>query len=380
MLRSLRFRLPVVGLGTLCVGLGLGPLVACGSRANDAAAVTPPKTVSPGSTVDAGDGGNGGGGDDGGGDAQGPSFITEPDQGMAPIYAFISAAKKTLDMTMYELNDTTATALLTQAAANGVTVRVILDQNLEKTDNTKAYTALGAANVQVHWANPTYAATHQKTITIDGTTSAIMTLNFAAEDYRTSRDFAVITNDAADVAAIESVFASDFTNAAVTPPTGDNLVWSPTNAQSSMVGLIAGAKATLLVENEEMSDDAIVSALASAATHGVAVSVIMEASSSYTTELTTLQNAGVKIATYSHGALYIHAKVMLADYGTSSAKAFVGSENFSHASLTENRELGLITSDRGIMTSLEGTLTSDFTGGTGFTAPDAAVADAETSD
>ena len=47
-------------------------------------------------------------------------------------------------------------------------VRVILDQNLEMSDNTTAYNALGAADVQVHWANPTYAATHQKTITVDG--------------------------------------------------------------------------------------------------------------------------------------------------------------------------------------------------------------------
>ena len=38
-----------------------------------------------------------------------------------------------------------------------------------------AYNTLSAATVQVHWADTTYAATHQKTITIDGTTSAIMT-------------------------------------------------------------------------------------------------------------------------------------------------------------------------------------------------------------
>src|SRR6202041_2892118 len=141
----------------------------------------------------------------------------------------------TIDMTMYELVDTTFTGLLTTAAANGVTVRVILDQNLEKTDNTPAYNTLSATTVQVHWADPTYAATHQKTITIDGTTSAIMSLNLAAEEYSTSRDFAVIPTDAADVAAIETTFAADFASTAITPPTGDDLVWSPTNAKSSLV-------------------------------------------------------------------------------------------------------------------------------------------------
>jgi len=44
-----------------------------------------------------------------------------------------------------------------------------------------------------------------------------MTLNMVTADYATTRDFAVITTDAADVAAIESVFGDDFTNTAVTP-------------------------------------------------------------------------------------------------------------------------------------------------------------------
>jgi phosphatidylserine/phosphatidylglycerophosphate/cardiolipin synthase-like enzyme len=279
----------------------------------------------------------------------------------------ISSAKKTLDMTMYELVDTTATGLLTKAAKSGVTVRVILDQNLEKSSNTTAYDALSAGGVQVHWANPTYSATHQKTITVDATTSAIMTLNLVTEDYSTTRDFAVITTDAADVAAIEAVFADDFANTAVTPPTGDDLVWSPTNSQTSMVGLIDGAKTSLLVENEEMSDSAIVSALGSAASRGVDVEVVMTASSSYDSEFATLKSDGVKIMTYAANAsLYIHAKVILADYGTSNASVFIGSENFSSASLTENRELGLITSDAAILTSINTTLASDFKGGTAY--------------
>jgi phosphatidylserine/phosphatidylglycerophosphate/cardiolipin synthase-like enzyme len=256
-----------------------------------------------------------------------------------------------------------------------VAVRVILDQNLEKSSNTTAYTALGAANVGVHWANPTYAATHQKTITVDGTVSAVMSLNLATEDYKTSRDFAVFTTDAADVAAIEAVFASDFIDAPVTPGNGDDLVWSPTNSQSSLVGIIGGAKASLLVENEEMGDSSIVSALAGAASRGVDVQVVMENSSSYQSEFTTLVNAGVKLVTYAHSALYIHAKVILADYGASGARVFIGSENFSNASLTENRELGLVTTDAGIMASIHGTLTSDFAGGTTFK-PSASSADA----
>jgi cardiolipin synthase len=297
------------------------------------------------------------------------TLITEPDQGMQPMYDFVSSAKKTIDMTMYGLTDTTMTGLLTKAAASGVTVRVILDQNLEMMDNAAAYAALGAGGVKVHWANPVYASTHQKTITVDRATSAIMSLNLTSVDYPTSRDFAVITDDAADVAAIEAVFAADFVNATITPPDGDNLVWSPTNSESSLVGIINGAKTSLLVENEEMSDSSIVSALEHAAARGVAVRVAMEDSSSYQTEFGELVNAGAKLSTYAHAALYIHAKVILADYGTSGARVFIGSENFSYASLTENRELGLLTTNPGIMSAINTTLTKDFTGGTPFQPP-----------
>jgi cardiolipin synthase len=300
-----------------------------------------------------------------------PALVVEPDQGMTPIYDFVSSATKTIDMTMYELNDTTFTGLLTAAAAKGVVVRVILDQNLEGTTNTTAYNTLAAtAGVTVHWANTTYAATHQKTITIDGTTSAIMTLNLAADEYSTSRDFAVITDDPNDVAAIETTFAADLTNATVTPPNGDDLVWSPTNSLSALTGIIGGAKATLFVENEEMGDYEIVNALKAAQARGVNVQIVMENSSDYQSEFTELVGAGVKLVTYQHSKLYIHAKAILADYGTSTAKVFIGSENFSNASLTENRELGLITSNATIMAGMNATLSSDFAGGKTYV-PDA---------
>ncbi len=359
-------------------------LVACSARSGD---TTPGPVAGPDGGDGDGDGGSGGldaadAGGDGGDGATGPVLVTEPEQGMTPIYDFMRSAKKTLDMTMYELADTTATGILTQAAKSGVTVRVILDQNLEMSANATAFAALGAANVAVHWANPIYAATHQKTITVDGTTSAIMTLNFSASDYPTSRDFAVITSDPANVKAIESVFGEDFGDAGVSTYNADGLVWSPTNARSALVGIIGGATSTLLVENEEMSDTTIVSALAGAASKGVDVKIVMESSRSYTAEFTTLANATAKVVTYGHSApLYIHAKVILADYGKSSAKVFLGSENFSYASLTENRELGLITTDPAILASINTTLSSDYAGGTPFAVPEAgAPQDAQPSD
>ena len=293
------------------------------------------------------------------------TLITEPDQGLAPIYNLISSAKSTLDMTMYELTDTQAEQLLGQAASAGVTVRVILDQNLEKSSNTDAYNYLNSHGVAVHWANPTYSATHQKTITADGATSAIMTLNLTAQYYTTSRDFAVIENDANDIAAIEATFEVDFANSAITPPVGDDLVWSPTNSQSAILGVINSAQHSLLTESEEMSDKNVVQALVNAAGRGVEVQVAMtNTANDYASQFNQLVAAGAAVSTYaSDASLYIHAKVILADSGSSGAQVFIGSENFSSASLTENRELGLIISDPMIMQGIETTLAGDFSRG-----------------
>lgn len=292
------------------------------------------------------------------------TLVTEPDQGIAPIYNLIGSAKTTIDMTMYELTDTQAEQLLAQAVTSGVAVRVILDQNLEKSSNTAAYNFLNAHGVQVHWANPKYAATHQKTITVDGATSAIMTLNLTSQYYSMDRDFAVIENDPIDVAAIEATFDADFAASAITPPNGDDLVWSPTNSQSVILGIINAAQDNLLVENEEMGDTAVVNALVSAAKRGVLVHVVMTDSGDYSAEFNQLTAARVGVATYaSTASLYIHAKVILADYGSQSARGFAGSENFSNTSLTENRELGLTLTDPSILESLNTTLSSDYTGG-----------------
>jgi phosphatidylserine/phosphatidylglycerophosphate/cardiolipin synthase-like enzyme len=130
-----------------------------------------------------------------------------------------------------------------------------------------------------------------------------------------------------------------------------------------MLDLIHSAGATLLVENEEMGDAGVVSALCDAAGRGVAVRIVMTDRGKYGRQFGQLQDAGAQLALYPDSAdLYIHAKVVLADYGTAGARVFIGSENFSHYSLTRNRELGLITSDPAVMASINATLNSDFSG------------------
>ncbi|WP_405911737.1 phospholipase D-like domain-containing protein [Streptomyces sp. NBC_00963] len=289
------------------------------------------------------------------------SLVVLPDQKEGAIYDFVNSAKKSVDVTIYELRDTTLVNDLVKQQKAGVKVRVVFDSQHSSIDGA-AYKALSAAGAGVTYSSSAYVYTHQKTITVDGAKSYISTGNFDTEYYSTSRDYGVFDTDQGDVAAIEKVFDADYAKTSVTPSDGTDLVWSPTDSQSHLLALVTGAKSSLDVQEEEFGDSALVNAVVADAKRGVAVRVVAEnQSSKYSKELQEVTAAGGKVTTYtSSTGYYIHAKAIVADYGTSSAKVFAGSENFSDNSLNHNRELGLIVSDSAVVSGIEKAFDADF--------------------
>jgi phosphatidylserine/phosphatidylglycerophosphate/cardiolipin synthase-like enzyme len=95
------------------------------------------------------------------------------------------------------------------------------------------------------------------------------------------------------------------------------------------------------------------SAIVSAAQRGVHVAVILPApsggSDSNSQGIGTIKQGGVQVK--EDPRLYIHAKISVVD----GQKAFVGSENISTQSLDQNRELGIIVSDSGVLQTLQQT-------------------------
>jgi phosphatidylserine/phosphatidylglycerophosphate/cardiolipin synthase-like enzyme len=287
------------------------------------------------------------------------SVLVEPEQGVTPIYALLGSAKRSIDLTMYELVDPQAEQALEQAARRGVAVRVILDGNREKAANKPAYGELAAHGVQVVWADPRYAATHEKAVVVDDAVAAVMSLNLTARYYPDTRDFAVLDRQPADVQAIEAVFDADFKHHKVEAAPGDDLVWSP-GAEGVLLSLIDSATSTLLVENEEMALPAVTAALERAAGRGAHVTVAMTRQDDWAPDFDRLAKSRVDVRTYAPTArLYIHAKAIVVDDGTPRAKAFIGSQNFSSASLSHNRELGLLTADPEMVDALAKSIRAD---------------------
>jgi phosphatidylserine/phosphatidylglycerophosphate/cardiolipin synthase-like enzyme len=268
---------------------------------------------------------------------------------------------------MYELRDSIAEGDLAAAAKRGVDVRVILDAHLERSRNTATYNFLRAHGVHVTWA-PSGTTYHQKTLTVDNRTSVIMTLNMVSADYAGTRDFAVFDKRRADINAVVATFNADYAHRKVTPPDGADLVWSPTNSQAAILAVIDGAKHTLSIENEEMAYSVIITALEHAAKRGVSVKITMTRESSWNSAFTALTKAGAHVRLYRNSTkvIYIHAKAVVADAGLADRQVYLGSENFSFSSLRRNRELGIRTTNKPVISEVSAVLAADYAGATPF--------------
>jgi cardiolipin synthase A/B len=269
-------------------------------------------------------------------------LMQEPDAGYAPIIGLISAATRSVRMTMYELTDPAAVNALIDDRNRGVDTRVILDAAFRgRQTNTDAFQQLSGAGVGVRWA-PNGVIYHQKTITVDNATAAVGTGNLEPQYYSTSRDAWVLDTNPTDVAAIAATFDTDYT----TPPSGrppeatpaPNLIWSPM-ARATFLQHIDQATRSIDLTNQELKDRAVVSALDKAAGRGVQCRIVMTENPAWAKSVAEVSAAGCSVHLFpnTESGLYIHEKLLLTD----NSSLIIGSQNLSTTSLIENRELSL---------------------------------------
>ena len=291
------------------------------------------------------------------------SVWSEPQDGYGFLDSAIEKARSSIDVSIYELSDPTLERALLASAGAGVDVEVLLNAAYSGTTvNGPAAALLAKGGVHVRFAASTQIF-HAKYVLIDDRTAYIGTGNLVATDYPTTRDFWVADVSPADIAAIRTTFAADFAGRVSLGVPADGLVWSP-GSTSKLVSLIASARSTLDVENEEMDSTPIEAALTSAALRGVNVEVAMSADSSWNSALEKLASDGVHVRELGASQLYIHAKVICVDCTGSSGTVFIGSENFSTSSLSYNRELGIITTAASTVGAVKRAVIADFASGT----------------
>lgn len=274
-------------------------------------------------------------------------LLTEPKAGLTPWLQAIAHAHARIDVNDYLLTDSPLIAALRQAAQRGVAVDVLIDGH--PYDDTAAVSqteaAFGGSRVQVKTAparfEGSYAFDHAKYLVVDpGSPHAEALLgspNGTASAFDgTNLEDAIETTSPTITQALAAVFQADWTGTSAGSMPRRSLVLSP-EAQAALVSLLSGT-GPVAVMTEELGDaPALYQALGH---HGSQARVLVPSSLSSEDQgyARQLAQAGVQIRTLT--SPYVHAKLIVTAQNT-----FVGSQNFSDVSLTDNREVGLITAN-----------------------------------
>jgi phosphatidylserine/phosphatidylglycerophosphate/cardiolipin synthase-like enzyme len=286
--------------------------------------------------------------------------LVEPDAGADAVRGLLAAARRSLALEMYLLTDGATIDALVARRRAGVDVRVVLEPHPYQADgaNDDAFARLSAAGVLVAWASPRFALTHAKLAVVDGARLVVLTLNLTRAGLAGNREYAVVDDDARDVAAAAALVAGDLAGVAPTE-VGGRVLASPTSTRPALAAAITRATRAVAVEMEELSDAAIVAALAAARARGCTVSVALpgaEASPATTDAARRLVGAGVEVSLVD--APQVHAKAVVAD-----GWLYVGSANLTTASLDANREVGLALTDASSVRLVAATIADDLARG-----------------
>lgn len=292
------------------------------------------------------------------------SLFVEPNDGATPILDAINQARSSVQVEVYMLTDQAIEGALGAAAKRGVNVQVMLDPtpynpsdpNKPLTTNQAAAQTLKSQGVKVQWSDPAFRYTHAKTIVVDGQEALICTLNFTNSGVGGNREYGVVDRNPQDVQDLVNIFAADWNRTTYTP-TSPDLVVSPTNSQAKLESLFQSAQQSIVLQDEEFSDPTSIALLGQKAHQGVKVEVDLAAPTDIPDNATTaqqLEQLGVSVRYLASPT--IHAKMIVVD----GVRGYIGSVNLSTNSMTNNREVGLLMTDPGILQTLTSTFTSDW--------------------
>jgi phosphatidylserine/phosphatidylglycerophosphate/cardiolipin synthase-like enzyme len=272
-----------------------------------------------------------------------------PDDSAKPILDAINGATKSLRVKMFIFSDPSILKAGIDAQRRGVNVRIMLNPARRdgESENTESHKKLTAAGVKVIDSNPEYDVTHEKSMVVDDTTAFVKSLNWDTKNLTETRDYAIVTSHAHEVAEIIECFEADWNRKSFKGDKHSHLIWCCGNGRERIAQFIDDAKDSLFLQNERYQDAVIIERLVRAARRGVKIHImarpphklkkgkLVEAVGG----MRTMEDVGIKIHKLKH--LKLHAKMLLADH----ARAIVGSINLAPGSFDTRRELAIEVDD-----------------------------------
>jgi cardiolipin synthase A/B len=273
------------------------------------------------------------------------SLLVMPDDTAQPILAAIRGAKKSIRVKMFLFSHPELLDAVIEAKKRGVSVRVMLNPSRRsgKSENEAAQTALKAAGLEVIDSNPSFEVTHEKSMVIDDEVAYIKSFNWDLKNLTQTRDYAIVTTQASEVAEVIRCFEADWKRKPFTVDHGAVLIWCTANGRDRIARFIDEAQHTLFVQNERYQDPVIIERLVRAKMRGVKVHVMARPPHKVKKEklieavggLRIMNDVGIAVHKLKH--LTLHGKMLLADH----SRAIVGSINLAPGSFDSRRELAI---------------------------------------
>lgn len=280
-----------------------------------------------------------------------------PEAGKSPILDKINLANSEILVEVYMLSDKDIINAVKDANNRGVATKILLEKNPYGGGslNKNSFTDLQLFNVPVKWANPTFALTHEKAIILDNKVVCILNQNLTTSAFTKNREYNVCTEEPTDVTEARNIFFADW-NRSNFNPTTTNLVISPNTARGKIEALINSSQRSLDIEIEIIDDEAIENILKQKS-QSVPIRLIIPTIKKIPSNekmAKSLKSNGIEVKQLN--SPYPHAKLIIAD----ELKAYTGSVNFSTASFDDNRELGIIISQKNILDQLQNQFNEDW--------------------
>jgi cardiolipin synthase A/B len=270
---------------------------------------------------------------------------SEPRDGYRPLVRMINKAQTIIFVEVYILTDKRIVHALQRAEAEGVSVYVMLEPHPfgMGTQPQQQRDILEASGIPTRWTRPGFQLTHAKFMVFDDRVAVISTANFSRSAFSNNREFLVVDRVRKDVRQISNIFRADWDR--ISPVIDDaNLLVSPLSARAKLLQLLERARHSVDIYSEEFADLALEKSLADLA-RKIKIRIILPKNAS-PPAVTYFKQHGVPVRELKKP--YIHAKALIVD----GRLAYVGSENFSTASLNDNREVGILLRG-GVVLSLE---------------------------
>ena len=291
-------------------------------------------------------------------------LIVLPDDGAKPIVAAIDAARASLKIKMFLFSDQALLDAVTRAKGRGVKVQIMLNpaRRSGEAENVATRKALEHAGVDVADSNPAFELTHEKSMIVDDAVAFIKSLNWETRNLTETRDYAVVTRVAEEVAQVIAGFEADWHRKPFNPGKESNLIWCSNNGRERIARFIDSANHSLWVQNERYQDAVVIERLVRAVERGVKLHVMARPPHTLKKDkliegvggLRILHDVGAKI--HKPKGLRLHAKMLLAD----GKRAIVGSINLAPGSFDGRRELAIETDDPAVVKRLHAVVREDW--------------------